>query len=102
MPLHERRMARTFVDPREYEGRNISIELWTDPPCMCAGAPCPTLAQDGDKLFVAYYRSGLEDPGFEAGLDALPPVAVLQFNNVREYYMDAPNDEALHLHPLYS
>ena len=102
MRKREITMTKTFVNPLDYAGHSISIEQWTDPPQMSTGAPSPELTLVRDVLFVAYYRGDLEDPGFEVGIDASHPFSILRFDGVHEHYIGPPNDEALHLHPLFS
>jgi hypothetical protein len=82
-------MSRTFVDPSAYVRPNIAVTEWTEPPQMDIGAPMPETCEKESALFVAYYY----------GTDR---VTVLRFDSVSEFYLGEPNDEALHLHPLYS
>lgn len=99
---HEKVMSTTFVNPLDYKGLPVSIEKWIDPPRMETGAPLPELTRVLDTLFVAYFRGDVEEPGFDVGLNYLPAFSLLRFDGVREHYIGPPNDEALHLHPLYT
>jgi hypothetical protein len=74
---------------------------------MDVGAPMPVIESCGDSLFVAYVCHNPEFPGWDSGVSIEHPgfnqyCAVLRFDGVKEHYLGSPNDEALHLHPLYS
>ena len=99
-------MKRTFVDPKEYKGKQIKVTKLVAPPVMDKGAPEPAVNRVGDKLFLAYICHNPEFPGWDSG--ALPNhpgfetySALIRFDGVSEHYIGPPNDEALDLHPLY-
>ncbi len=87
------RMSTTFVAADQYNLSAVRLEEWTDPPPMDSGAPLPSAVSLGRSLLLAYVCGG-------------PPVkdvysAILRFDEVSEHYLGPPNDEAVHLHPLY-
>lgn len=67
--------------------------LWTEPPPMSTGAPCPAVHSEGHDLLCAYFINSTVAP--------VGSVAVLKFEGVLHYRFGYPNDEALQGHPLY-
>jgi hypothetical protein len=100
-------MDRTFIDASDYQGRKPKIIKWGEPPGMEPGAPNPALKRVEDRLYLAYLCHNPAFPGWDNGAPPDHPgfdlfCALLRFDGVSEHYIGPPNDEALHLHPLYS
>lgn len=82
------------------DDRDVVVPL-TNLPAPSAGAPEPVVLADENRAIVAYYApdnfdwdtAKPEDLGDEE-------VAVLRFDAVHSFMFGAPNDEALHGHPL--
>jgi hypothetical protein len=73
---------------------------------METGAPEPALKPVDDQLYLAYICHNPEFPGWDSSASPEHPgfdlyCALLKFGGVSEHYIGPPNDEALHLHPLY-
>jgi hypothetical protein len=99
-------MTRTFVAASEYAGVRIEIRRWTEPPTMDVGAPEPSFVRVEDDLFVAFVCGNPEFPGWDAEVSPDHPgfevySCLLRFDDVSDVYVGPPNDESLHLHPLY-
>jgi hypothetical protein len=99
--------AKAALGGAEYAWRVYAVDdrdvvvVLTNVPASCAGAPEPVVLADEGRVTVAYYApdnidwntAKPEDLGDEE-------VVVLRFDHVRSFMFGAPNNEALHGHPL--
>src|SRR5512145_378422 len=100
-------MGRTFVNPEMYKGHPVKVVRWEGPPAMEPGAPDPVMKAIGDDLYLAYLCQNPEFLGWDKSPSPDHPgfesfCALLKFEGLSEHYIGPPNDEALHLHPLYA
>jgi hypothetical protein len=68
---------------------------------MDPGTPEPQVVATEDRVFVAYRISQPEISHREDIENTSDEIAVATFYNTRSHSFGAPNDEALHGHPLY-
>ena len=79
---------------------------WNDPPAMETGAPEPELKEIGGSLLCAYRCSNPDFPGWDSGESIEHPgfteyFAVLEFTDVKRFFMGPPSDESLYDHHLH-
>lgn len=74
--------------------RDQVVEL-TDVPASTTGAPAPIVLSDESTVVLAYITDG--DDGMRG-----EPMAIVRFEHYTSFMFGAPNDEALHGHPLFA